>query len=77
MTERKEHAIGTWNSYPRPRYHTSTWTREFFQRMRTVLESSADTSGRISAALWLGVYLCPVELIETTDDPSNRHFHPC
>ena len=65
---REEYAAHTWNSYPCPRYHPYTWSREFLQRIREVLESATDIAGRVSADLYLGMYSCPVVLIEATDD---------
>lgn len=39
------------------------------------MESATDIAGRISADLYLGMYACPVALIEITDDLSNQRFH--
>ena len=63
---REEYASHTWNSDPCPRYHPCTWSREFLQRIREVLESATDIAGRISADLCLGMYSCPVALIAVT-----------
>lgn len=66
MAGREEYAAHTWNSYPCPRDHPYTWSRGFLQRIRAVLESAADIAGRISVDLCLGMYSCPVALIEIT-----------
>lgn len=75
MAGREEYVAHTWNSYPCPRDHPYTWSREFLQRIRAVLESAADIAGRISADLCLGMYSCPVALIEITDTLSGRCVH--